>query len=195
MVEQTPGKRVSWSQLEEYLATHQQTIASFVDLKKRELMDSAQIEAILPKSFMQLHQVITKILKDNTILPDEEESKASQLQLIVKTVMKLQSTLIMQNTKDKEEINCVIRSMSPEITNIFGSAMQQEVSRLLENLGGMTDIIEANFSQIKEILQKNKEEVIYAITQEKNNEISELKNEIRAKEVQINNLKLKEGQL
>ena len=42
-------------------------------------MDSAQIEAILPKSFMQLHQVITKILKDNTILPDEEESKASQL--------------------------------------------------------------------------------------------------------------------
>ena len=55
MVEQTPGKRVSWSQLEEYLATHQQTIASFVDLKKRELMDSAQIEAILPKSFMQLH--------------------------------------------------------------------------------------------------------------------------------------------
>ena len=158
-------------------------------------MDSAQIEAILPKSFMQLHQVITKILKDNTILPDEEESKASQLQLIVKTVMKLQSTLIMQNTKDKEEIKCVIRSMSPEITSIFGSAMQQEVSRLLENLGGMTDIIEANFSQIKEILQKNKEEVIYAITQEKNNEISELKNEIRAKEVQINNLKLKEGQL
>ena len=73
--------------------------------------------------------------------------------------------------------------------------MQQEVSRLLENLGGMTDIIEANFSQIKEILQKNKEEVIHAITQEKNNEISELKNEIRAKEVQINNLKLKEGQL
>ena len=109
--------------------------------------------------------------------------------------MKLQSTLIMQNTKDKEEIKCVIRSMSPEITSIFGSAMQQEVSRLLENLGGMTDIIEANFSQIKEILQKNKEEVIHAITQEKNNEISELKNEIRAKEVQINNLKLKEGQL
>jgi hypothetical protein len=41
-----------------------------------------------------------------------------------------------------------------------GSALKQEVSTLLENLGGMTDIIEANFSQIKVILEKNKEEVI-----------------------------------
>jgi hypothetical protein len=50
----------------------------------------------------------------------------------------------------------VIRSMKPEITNIFGAALQQEVSTLLENLGGMTEIIEANFSQIKDILQANK---------------------------------------
>jgi hypothetical protein len=43
--------------------------------------------------------------------------------------------------------------MKPEIENIFGAALQREVSGLLENLAGMTDIIEANFSQIKEILQ------------------------------------------
>ena len=75
--------------------------------------------------------------------------------------------------------------MKPEITTIFGAALQQEVSTLLENLGGMTDIIEANFSQIKDILQKNKEDVIKAITQEKNKEISDLKSKIEAKEVQI----------
>ena len=75
--------------------------------------------------------------------------------------------------------------MKPEIANIFGTALQQEVSTLLENLGGMTDIIEANFSQIKDILQKNKEDVIKAITQEKNKEISDLKSRIEAKEVQI----------
>ena len=85
--------------------------------------------------------------------------------------------------------------MKPEITSIFGAALQQEVSSLLENLGGMTDIIEANFSQIKDILQMHKDEVIKAITKEKNKEISELKTEIKAKDVQINNLKLKEGEL
>ena len=85
--------------------------------------------------------------------------------------------------------------MKPEITSIFGAALQQEVSSLLENLGGMTDIIEANFSQIKDILQMHKDEAIKAITKEKNKEISELKTEIKAKDVQINNLKLKEGEL
>jgi hypothetical protein len=54
--------------------------------------------------------------------------------------------------------------MKPEITNIFGAALQQEVSTLLENLGGMTEIIEANFSQIKDILKTHREDIIKAIT-------------------------------
>ena len=52
-------------------------------------MEISEIEANLPKSFSQLYFAITKILKDNEILPNEEESKAEQLQGIVKTVMKL----------------------------------------------------------------------------------------------------------
>ncbi len=80
--------------------------------------------------------------------------------------------------------------MQPDIASTFGTALQQEVSTLLENLGGMTDIIEANFSQIKDILQSHKEDVIKAITkekevliQEKNKEILDLKGDIKAKEL------------
>ena len=62
-------------------------------------------------------------------------------------------------------------SMKPEIATIFGEALQKKVLTLLESLGGMTDIIEANFSQIKAILEKHKNDVIDAITQEKNKEI------------------------
>ena len=82
--------------------------------------------------------------------------------------------------------------MKPVITSIFGAALQQEVSTLLENLGGMTEIIEANFSQIKDILQSNKEDIIKAITKEKEDaikslaqEITDLKSKLDAKEVQI----------
>jgi endonuclease IV len=53
--------------------------------------------------------------------------------------------------------------MKPEIVSTFGQALQQEVSGLLENLAGMTDIIEANFSQIKDILQQHKDEMIKVI--------------------------------
>jgi cell division protein FtsB len=59
----------------------------------------------------------------------------------------------------------------------------------------MTEIIETNFSSIKDILQKHKEDVMNAINNEKNKEISELKSNIKAKEVQINDLKQKEGEL
>ena len=66
----------------------------------------------------------------------------------------------------------------------------------------MTDIIESNFSQIKDILQQNKEEVIYAITKEKNKDISKLeteiknlKNDVKAKDDEIKNLSSKNGEL
>ena len=54
--------------------------------------------------------------------------------------------------------------MKPEIDKLFGEKLQKEVSGLLENLAGMTDIIEANFSQIKDILQQHKDEMIKVIT-------------------------------
>lgn len=42
-------------------------------------MDVPQIEAILPNSFVQLNEFIVKILRENSILPNEEESKVDQL--------------------------------------------------------------------------------------------------------------------
>lgn len=66
----------------------------------------------------------------------------------------------------------------------------------------MTDIIETNFSQIKEILHQNKQEVINAITKEKNKDIAKLEaklidltNDLKAKDAQINKLLAKEGEL
>ncbi len=85
--------------------------------------------------------------------------------------------------------------MKPEIAEIFGSTSQQEVFWLLENLTGMTDIIEANLSQIKDILQAHKDEIIVAITRKNEKEIAELKQELKAKDIQINDLKQKEGEL
>jgi hypothetical protein len=70
MAEQIKGKRIPWLQMEQYLATHQRTIVAFQDLLKSGIMDIPQIEAMLPNSFVQLHQLISRSLKDNGILSE-----------------------------------------------------------------------------------------------------------------------------
>ena len=43
--------------------------------------------------------------------------------------------------------------MKPEIEKAFGPTLHKEMSGLLENLTGMTDLIETNFSEIKTLLK------------------------------------------
>ena len=111
------------------------------DLLRHELEDKPEIERKLPKSFLAIHKLITKILSDNNVLVSKEDLNGNKLELIVDTVMRLQKTLLLNNTKNKEEIKAVINSMKPEIAHVFDPAMQQEVTDLLHNLSGMTEII------------------------------------------------------
>jgi hypothetical protein len=75
MQAQFKSKRVPWSQLEEYLAAHQVSIVTYLDLLKNDLTDKESIEGNLPRSFLKLHEVIVKILASNDILPKQEEQK------------------------------------------------------------------------------------------------------------------------
>jgi hypothetical protein len=115
MVEQTKAKKVPWAHLEKYLETHQVAIATYLDLKKNNLMDAPDIEARLPRSFIQLHEVITKILKDNNILPQQEESKTSNADKtpsIIKKFVNLQNTLVSHNSRHHESIKFFIESIN-----------------------------------------------------------------------------------
>ncbi len=107
------SKRVPWAQLEKYIGLHQLTLGTFVDQQKNELMEIPDIEKNLPKSFMRLHEAITQILKENDILPNEEQQKVEELQLVVKTVMKLQSALITHDSNNQSQIKTIIESMKP----------------------------------------------------------------------------------
>jgi hypothetical protein len=46
---------------------------------KRKIIEESELETKLPKSFLYLHEVITQILKDNDILPKQEESKSEKV--------------------------------------------------------------------------------------------------------------------
>ena len=45
--------------MEKYLNTHKKVIITYLDQLENNLIDVPEIEAKLPKSFLQLHEVIT----------------------------------------------------------------------------------------------------------------------------------------
>ena len=65
--------------------------------------------------------------------------------------------------------------MKPEIANLLGGGMQEEVSMLLEKLTIMTEFIQTNITQNKDVLQNHKDEMLKAITEKNEKEIAELK--------------------
>lgn len=64
--------------------------------------------------------------------------------------MKLQNTVIQQNLKNQKDIKGVIEEMKPEIVESFGAQIQEEISKVfLENVSGITELIEAKFSKLE----------------------------------------------
>ena len=61
--------------MQDYEKAHQETIGMFLIQMDRQLMEKSEIETKLPRSFLQLHEVITLILRDNDLLPVKEEEK------------------------------------------------------------------------------------------------------------------------
>jgi hypothetical protein len=63
--------------MEEYLNLYNNKINPYVTLKNSGEMKIEKVEAKLPKPLFELHGLLTKILKEHNILPNEEESKLS----------------------------------------------------------------------------------------------------------------------
>ena len=65
--------------MEEYINFYKKKVHPYVTLKKSESITTAEVEVKLPKPLFELHGVLTKILKDNNLLPNEEDLKLTQL--------------------------------------------------------------------------------------------------------------------
>ena len=60
---------------------------------------------------------------------------------------------------------------------------------MVENIDGMNDRIETNFSEIRDLLQDYKNDMLSGDTKKNEREIAELKNELKSKDNLINDLK------
>ena len=68
MADQFEGKRIPWQQFEEYLALHQGKIVSLQNILTNEILDRPAIERLLPKSMFLIHELLSRVLRDNGVL-------------------------------------------------------------------------------------------------------------------------------
>ena len=64
------------AQYEEFKNLHQGYILSFVSLHDLKRMSKADFESSLARSFYYIHQLITRILKENNIITSVQEETA-----------------------------------------------------------------------------------------------------------------------
>ena len=72
---------IPWSQMELYLALHQDVMEPLVAMRKQENMNDEIITSSLPLSFLKMHELITKILKQTNVLKDDEEAADSKTEI------------------------------------------------------------------------------------------------------------------
>lgn len=68
MADRFEGKRIPWSQFEEYIAIHQGKIVLLQTNLASEILDKPEIERKLPRIFFQIYELISKALIDNGVL-------------------------------------------------------------------------------------------------------------------------------
>jgi hypothetical protein len=68
MADRFEGKRIPWSQFEEYIAIHQGKIVLLQTNLASEILDKPEIERKLPRIFFQIYELLSKALIDNGVL-------------------------------------------------------------------------------------------------------------------------------
>jgi hypothetical protein len=72
MEHQSEGKRVPWSQIVKFAEIYETEIQPALKLQKNSQMTIPDVEAKTPAPFIKLHGLLTIILKDINLLPNEE---------------------------------------------------------------------------------------------------------------------------
>jgi len=76
------------------MKTHETQVSKLVSLKDDGFLDVTEIEMKITKALVQMHETISKLLKDNNVIVSESEKSKKQMEMIIREVLKLQNTFV-----------------------------------------------------------------------------------------------------
>ena len=76
------------------MKTHETQVSKLVSLKDDGFLDVTEVEMKITKALVQMHETISKLLKDNNVIVSESEKSKKQMEMIIREVLKLQNTFV-----------------------------------------------------------------------------------------------------
>jgi hypothetical protein len=76
---------------------------------------SSVLESSIPRPIVQLYNLLHSIVSENGIIRQEKENIKEKIELIVRTTMNLQNTLMNQSMNNEWDFERIIKSMKNEI--------------------------------------------------------------------------------
>jgi hypothetical protein len=92
-------------------------------LKSQGILKVEIAEESITKTIIQLTDDITKILRNNKVILSESAQSNKKMEILVKEVLKLQSSFVSSNNLNQLNLEQTIRSAKMELNQSVGAAM------------------------------------------------------------------------
>lgn len=129
-------------------------------------------EESMTQAIVEMHDTVVKLLGENSIIESDSEKSKNKIEKIIREVLKLQDTFISLNKSSQWNTEAIIKTMIPHLEASLGAKMSQEIGDMLVS---MTGVFEESFGQIKSRLDEMENNIVLAIKQQQNHEITQLK--------------------
>ena len=128
------------------------------------LHTKAEVEAVLPVYFKKIHATVTAILKEHAsedFKKEEEEIEKNKIQMIIKVLSTIQTTLITQESKRKHDMGTMIGSVKEDIRNTMGNNVANEViDSTFKQLIELSESLKSYFDQMFGKMEQIDENVV-----------------------------------
>lgn len=164
-------ERLPWAQIQalmsemhEYYTLMQQ----FEQNVERRQMPIEIAELLYVNPIKQINSSSGKILRDNQVKTDEEREQQKRIEEVIESIVKIQNEIV--DKAENSRIEMLIYQTRTSIINATGGVVTQKTENLLEVFQSNFECIENRFSQLKQSILEQGEEVV-----------NTLRNEIRAR--------------
>ena len=187
MVEEAK-KGIPLADMEKCNEEYDDLILGLIKFEKRGLIKRQELEEKLIPAVVKVQESLTNLLIKNgirTLSQDHQERKF--LSMISDNLMKIQNDCI--NLRgDKHKTSIILSEIKTSLESSFGGQVTNEIDRVLSSFNGMIDSFETHFQDLKSKLQTLEDKF-----DANERYLKTLHEELKIKEVQIQEYKFKDG--